>query len=255
MGDSVFGDNLFVVDGVEDIPVDDFKRAMEKSTFACIRGVVAEEEIRDALAKIEDRFDPALDHAARGHSSDAVRTNFQKLNVGGETSSGGNDDARFFRVFYNPIFAPDVYGMRSAFVRLAQVRNRIAGLAHDFALDRIEENGLWTASRIHQYPRGGGFFRRHTDYVVKDVADEKSTEFFQLVLTLSQKGEHFSEGGSFVDLGGERICLDEGARLGDIVVYDGRTVHGVEDIDPTRTVDLGSINGRLSGFATLYKML
>ena len=133
--------------------------------------------------------------------------------------------------------------------------NHLAGERLDFALDKIEPNGLWTAARFHQYPKGGGFFRRHTDYVVKDVADEKSTRFYQVVLTMSRKGVHFKQGGAFVDVDGRRLCLDDVAEMGDIVVYDGRTVHGVEDIDPKEPLDLDTINGRIAGFATLFKKM
>ena len=255
MADWAFDDNLFDVESAAEIPLDDFNAAMERRTFACIRGIVAEQEMRDALERITTRFNRGLDHPAAGQRPDAVRSNFQKINLGGESRTANHDDARFFRAFYNPFWAEDVWGLRSAFQRLAQVRNVLAGLPLEFALHDIEANGLWTAARFHQYPAGGGFFRRHTDYVVKDVADEKSTRFFQVVLTMSQKGEHYQEGGAFVDLDDRRVCLDDCALPGDIVVYDGRTVHGVEDIDPRVPLDLDTINGRLAGFVTLFKKM
>lgn len=255
MTDWAFDDNLFEVTTAADIPLDTFSVAMERRTFACIRGIVSEAETRQAIDNITQRFDRRLDHPAAGQTSDAVRSNFQKINLGGESRTANHDDARFFRAFYNPFWAEDVWGMRSAFQRLAQVRNVLAGLPIDFALNDIEPNGLWTAARFHQYPAGGGFFRRHTDYVVKDVADEKSTRFFQVVLTMSRKGEHYQEGGAFVDIDDRRVCLDDCALPGDIVVYDGRTVHGVEDIDPRVPLDLDTINGRLAGFVTLFKKM
>jgi hypothetical protein len=250
-----FDDNLFEVADVEDINLDAFIAAMEKRTFACIRGLVTPKAMYDAYDCIVKNFDPRQDHAASGQSAEAVRTNFQKINLGGEWRGASNDDARFFRAVYNPIWAEDIWGLRSSFIQLAKVRNRLAGLATDFALDKIEPNGLWTAARFHQYPKGGGFFRRHTDYVVKDVADEKSTRFYQVVLTMSRKGEHFHQGGAFVDIGETRFCLDDNALMGDIIIYDGRTVHGVEDIDPRSMLDLSTINGRVAGFATLFKKM
>lgn len=255
MGNRDFDDNLFEVEDAEALPMEAFVDAMERQTFACIRGIVGEAEMRTALGRIVAGFDRSKDHPASGQPPDAVRRNFQKINLGGEWRGASNDDARFFRAFYNPLWEEDIWGLREAFKKLARVRNRIAGLPSDFAIDRIESNGLWTAARFHQYPRGGGFFRRHTDYVVKDVADEKSTRFYQVVLTMSRKGEHFQQGGAFVDVGEKRINLDDNALMGDIIVYDGRTVHGVEDIDPTAMLDLDTINGRLSGFVTLFKKM
>jgi hypothetical protein len=255
MADWAFNDNLFEVASPEEVPVDAFVAAMGMRTFACIRGLVSPQEMYKAYNRIVECFDRSKDHAAAGQSPDAVRTNFQKINLGGESRTASNDDARFFRAFYNPIWEEDIWGLRSAFIQLAKVRNRLAGLPLDFALDKIEPNGLWTAARFHQYPRGGGFFRRHTDYVAKDVADEKSACFYQAVLTMSRKGEHFHQGGAFVDIGDRRVCLDDCALMGDIIIYDGRTVHGVEDIDPGAMLDMDTINGRLAGFVTLFKKM
>lgn len=91
--------------------------------------------------------------------------------------------------------------------------------------------------------------------MVKEVADEKSTRFYQVVLTMTRKGEHFHQGGAFVDVGEQRYVLDDHALMGDIIVYDGRTEHGVEDIDPKVMLDLDTINGRLAGFVTLFRKM
>jgi hypothetical protein len=255
MSEWKFDDNLFEVESPEQIDVEAFMDTMDRSTFACIRGLVAPREMHEVHDRICTRFDRRLDQPSSGHSADDVRRNFQKINVGGEWRGASNDDARLFRVFYTPFWEPDVFGLHASLRMLARVRNRLAGLPDAFALEGTEPNGLWTAARFHQYPCGGGFFRRHTDYVVKDVADERSTRFYQVVLTMSRKGQHFQQGGAFVDIGDRRICLDDHSEMGDIIVYDGRTVHGVEDIDPRSRLDLDSINGRLSGFATLFKKM
>lgn len=255
MSSTMFEQNVISVDRPDQIPLDQFMETMLRDTFVCIRGIITPQETETARQALTARFSRSNDHPATGQSADAVRRNFQKLNVGGENRSASNDDARLFRAFYNPIWEEDIYKMRDVFIRVAKVRNLIAELPEDFALDKIEPNGLWTAARIHQYPSGGGFFRRHTDYVVKDVADEKSTNFFQVLLTMTQKGEHFHRGGAFVDVGDERIFLDDYSQPGDIVVYDGRTEHGVEDVDPHLPMDLDTINGRLAGFVTLFKKM
>ncbi len=255
MADWAFDDNLFEVETASEIRLDAFMDAMDRRTFACIRGLVSPGDMRAALQRIVERFDRRQDQPAKVHSPDAVRTNFQKILLGGESRSASNDDARCFRSCYSPFWAEDVWGLHAGLKQLARVRNHLAGLPESFALEGTEANGLWTAARFHQYPRGGGFFRRHTDYIVKEVADEKSTRFYQVVLTITRKGEHFHEGGAFVDIGDRRVVLDDCALPGDIIVYDGRTMHGVEDIDPTARLDLDTINGRLAGFATLYKKL
>ena len=250
-----FSDNLFEVKRAEDLPVDALQKAMREHTYACIRGIISEGEVRSALRVIEENFDQRKDHPTMGQAPSAVRSNFQILKVGGESAAGNNDDARLFRTFYNPLWEEDIYSMHGPLTKLARVRNVIADLPSDFAMTKIEANGLWTAARFHQYPAGGGFFRRHTDYVVNDLAEEHSTKFYQVVLTMTQKGEHYQEGGAFVDIDGERIFLDDQSRPGDILIYDGRTLHGVEDIDPRKPLDLTTLNGRLAGFVTLYKQM
>jgi hypothetical protein len=72
---------------------------------------------------------------------------------------------------------------------------------------------------------------------------------------MSRKGDDYEQGGAFVDIDGERLFIDDESVPGDILVYDGRTIHGVEDIDPLRPLDLTTINGRLAGFATLFKRM
>ena len=250
-----YDSNVFTPDAPEKLDLEGFQEAMERDTFACIRGIIDPTDVTQAMAKLRDRFSRGNDHPGRGQSPDAVRSNFQKLNIGGESKTAANDDARLFRAFYNPIWEEDIYGFRNSFINLARVRNVLAGLPLDFAIDGIEENGLWTAARFHQYPTGGGFFRRHTDYVVNDIAKEKGTKFYQILLLMTGKGEDFETGGGFVDLGEDRIILEDYFVPGDILVYDGRSVHGVEDIDTHLPLDLDTFNGRVAAFVTLFKKM
>jgi hypothetical protein len=255
MTEKTFRDNLFEVASPSDIPLAKFNEAMRRETFAGIRGIVTPAECEAGLHALAQRFKRSDDHPGIGEKPEMVRQNFQKLLVGGESRARRNDDARLFRQFYNPMWAEDIYGLRDVFIRLARVRNRIAGLAPDFATTGIEANGLWTAARVHQYPLGGGFFRGHTDYVASDVADEADTKFYQLFLVMTEKGRHFQKGGGFVDVGSTRINLEDHFRQGDILVYDGRTNHGVEDIDPHLPFDVDTFNGRVAAFVTLYKVM
>ena len=256
MTKSTLEENIVYADSVDDIPLDKFHALMERDTFACIRGVISREEVAACWKRMTELFSSENDHPAYGQSPDAIRDNFQKLNVGGESTLAVHDDARLFRVFYNPIWSEDVFGMRDIFRRLARVRNALAGMPQDFAVDEIDEpTGLWTAARIHQYPQGGGFFQGHTDYVANAIAEKEKTDFYQVLLLMTQKGEHYKTGGGFVDIDGKRIYLEDHFDQGDIAVYDGRTHHGVEDIDPHEMLDLNTLNGRATAFVTLFKVM
>ena len=47
--------------------------------------------------------------------------------------------------------------------------------------------------------------------------------------------------------------LEDHCEVGDVVIYDGATVHGVQDIDPDVRMDLNTIDGRVVMFASLYR--
>ena len=59
MVDWTFDDNLFEVESPEDIKLDAFMHAMDKRTFACIRGLVSPQSMYSAYDRIVQGFDPA----------------------------------------------------------------------------------------------------------------------------------------------------------------------------------------------------
>lgn len=128
------------------------------------------------------------------------------------------------------------------------------GKHETFAMD-APEGGVWSASRIHQYPIGGGFMGAHQDAILSGIADEVGYDYFQLLVVMSEKGKDFEMGGSFIEENGERLYFEEHCQLGDIVIYNGATLHGVADVDPHKVLNLSSINGRIAGFVSLYKDL
>lgn len=229
---------------------------LQQYSFAIIRGLISADEIRAAKARLRAAYTPDNDHPATGESPDQIMDNFQKLSIGGAEHSG-TYRPRCMRTFYNPVWAEDVYGLRSVFRRLAQVRNVMYGMPRDYAIDAVED-GFWTAARIHHYPAGGGFLVSHVDDVVPVVQEaEGIPRYFQPVLIMSRKGHDedcdFATGGGFFEVGGERYYYEAACELGDIVIYSGETVHGVADIDLDKTFDPRRFAGRLAGFVTLYK--
>ena len=224
---------------------------IEKHDFAIVRGLFDKASIAAALSKLSDGFDPKADNAPHGEPREAVRSNFQKFTAGG-ASLRYNNFPRFFRTFYNPMWSDDIYGMRANFSTLIRLRNALYGIDIDFAIDKIEDNGLWSATRIHQYPQGGGFFAVHRDTTLLDVAKEKNTNFYQLILILSEKGTDYTDGGAFVDNDDKRYMIEDLCQAGDVLVYDGRSRHGVEDIDSHVALDTSTINGRVVAMASLY---
>lgn len=238
-----------------DVPFDALRAALAESSIARVRGLFDRDEIRAALRAIAARFDPRRDERHDPRDTEAIRRNFQKLQVG--ANSGVNSRrtlGRFLRILYNPIFADDVLGMRAHFVTLARFRNRLFDLPEDYAVFGTE-GGFWTCARLHQYPQGGGFMVPHRDLFSRAASVEANLGYYQPFLLLSEQGEDYREGGAYIDLGEDRILYEGECRAGDVIVYDGRTVHGVADVDPLEPLALDRFSGRIAAFATLFRHL
>ncbi len=227
---------------------------MEKYSFLRITGLVKPEAVLQAKEAFKKNFSAANDHPSVGEDPQDLRSNFQKLSVGGAQGYGVYRP-RCIRTIYNPLWAEDTYLMRENFRILARTRNILYGLPVDFAVDTVDDE-MWTAARIHHYPKGGGFLVSHKDNVVPRMQEERGyPAFYQLILVMTKKGVDFQEGGGFMVLNDQRYYFESACEYGDIVVYDGRTEHGVGDIDPQEVFRHDSPEGRIVAFATLYKTM
>lgn len=240
--------------GVDALDSDAVRASLEQHQFARISGLIAPEAILEAKELLKERFSSIADNPSVGEDPADLQDNFQKLSIGG-AQGYGTYRPRCLRTIYNPIWAEDVFGMREHFRTLARTRNLVYGLQRDFAVDAIED-GMWTAARLHHYPRGGGFLVAHKDNVVPRMQEEMGyPAFYQVILVMSKRGVDFDEGGGFAEVDGQRHYFEGDTEYGDIVIYDGRTEHGVADIDPGHVFRHDSIDGRIVAFATLYKTL
>ena len=101
---------------------------------------------------------------------------------------------------------------------------------------------------------GGGFMGAHTDHVAaSNLPGSENGRYIQMLMPLTKKGIDFQSGGGFVKSGSEMRIIDDLCEIGDMVVYDASTIHGVIDIDPDVDFQPNEINGRLAGFVTLYR--
>lgn len=248
--------NLVEVAVPDRVPVGEVRAALRRDGVAVLRGLVGADEARDAVARLRAGFDPARDAPTVGEAPSAVRGNYQKLSIGtvhGEHRIGAHY-ARLLRVLFNPLIAPDIYGLHGIFRRVAAVRNELMGLPPGFACASIDD-GFFTASRVQHYPLGGGFLGVHRDLTSEANIAGRARRYFQMAILLSQRGDDFEQGGGFVERDGERVMVENGTQRGDIVLYDGSMPHGVADIDPHRVLEMNELTGRLAGFVTLYRCL
>ena len=245
------------ISSIDELDSEWLNKTLKKYTFCIIKGLIDPETIRSSKLKIRAYHNPDNERPATGEHPDELMNNFQKLSIGGAEHSGVYRP-RCMRTFYNPIWSEDIFGLKNSFKVTAQVRNILYGFDRDYAIDEVG-NDFWTASRIHNYPSGGGFLVSHRDNIVPTVQKKSklSNQYFQPVILMSKKGSDkncdFATGGGFIEVFGERFFYEEVCELGDIIIYSGETIHGVADIDLEKVFDTRKADGRFAGFVTLYK--
>lgn len=245
-------DYVLYVNCLEELDFKNLRQRLNSDSLLILRGLVKKNDIEKSIIKIKDYFKKENDNPTTGESPKDIQSNFQKLLVGGHTHSGLYL-TRLFRTFYNPIWEEDIFKMHDIFKLMIRVRNLLANLPEDFALTKIESNGLWSATRIHQYPTGGGYFTKHKDTILTSVSKQNYISFYQVILNMTKCGINFDTGGAFIEVKGSKIIFEKEFEVGDIIIYDERTIHGVEEIDIKKNLNLDSICGRITAFVSLYK--
>lgn len=240
------------VGSLEDLNPLDVLGIVKTNTFAVIRGVFDPNELKKSLGSIRSSMKKMTDNPAIDASPDCIMNNYQKIVVGGGSQTSYYVP-RCARIAYNPIWSDDIYAMRQHFITLSRVRNKLLSKPLDYATESVESDGFWTASRLQHYPSGGGFFMKHRDAVLeKQTQDAGLEKFLQILLLVTQKGEDFDEGGAFIEIDGVDVNLEDEFGRGDILIYDGRSKHGVADIDPKQLLDFNKVTGRIAALASLY---
>lgn len=89
----------------------------------------------------------------------------------------------------------------------------------------------------------------------QNAVDLGMNRFIQVILIMSQKGKDFQTGGAYLLKDKQRIFFEDKCIPGDVVMYDGRIEHGVEEIDTLEPLDLSSPAGRYVAMAPLFKDL
>jgi hypothetical protein len=174
---------------------------------------------------------------------------WRKLAIG--SSNGiGEPYAQFLQTIYFDQFQSAYENLNKLFKFIITLRNQLMGVDIAFG-DNPKTDGFWNACRVHHYPTGGGFMVIHRDTYFPVQLGEYS--FYQLLVPLSSKGRDFTAGGGVVvDREGKKLNTDDAPGMGSVLIYDGRTLHGVEDVDADQIVSFDSPKGRLAVIANLY---
>ena len=212
--------------------------------YASVRGLYDRDRIRSRLSGILSYINTTQHRASSGVTPDEIRRNVSKWGIGVANQSQAGI-SRFMINIYNPLFDEDIFELHNDFRTLIALRDTVIG--REVLTDESLAPDHFNACRIHFYPAGGGFMSAHRDRrgatVFGDVTGD-DVAYLQLSLQLTERGVDFHSGGVYVERDGEIHDLELGGRSGDVVIWDGQSVHGVADIDPETPFNANAMSGR-----------
>jgi hypothetical protein len=195
-------------------------------------------------------------HATREkfHYTAPASAPWRKLAIG--SSNGlGESYAQNLQSIYFDAKDRNYPALGSLFTTMIQIRNKLMGVDLSFGSDPERER-FWDACRVHHYPRGGGFMATHRDtHFPQVISAEIAKPFYQICVLLSRKNTDFFTGGGVIyDGKKQRVDLETDGGFGSLILFDGRTYHGVEDVDLDQVIDFSRTDGRLAAFVNLYSV-
>ncbi len=242
---------LYELDTVENVAKahKDIVAEVAKSSFAVIRGLFDREAVRARLKDLYARANTASPLASAGVKPDEIQRNVFKWSIGGHSTTQ-TGIARMMMTVYNPLSDADAFGLHDCFHKLVGVRDALANRAP--LTDAVLAPDRWNGTRVQIYPAGGGFIGAHADSRGVSNMPEDAGPFIQLLMLLTERGADYQRGGAFIEQNGQRVDNEADTRSGDVIVYDGATIHGVADIDPDVVFDAQNLRGRAVALATIY---
>jgi len=256
MQDQKFIDNVsFDFSNLDRLNIGQIKKCCEDYNLAVIKNFISRDQIEESKKTIKSTFSKNFDSIRKDDEYHKVTENFQRLCVGISRSPGTDQMStpRLMRVFYNPVFREDVFSLHDIYKKLIIFRNKLYGVNENFCLNE-PEGGVFSCSRIHQYPTGGGFLGLHEDH--NGVRTSKHADlktFMSPLLIVDEKGKDFKSGGGVISYNNKLIFYEDYLKPGDIAIYNGKTQHGVYNVDEDKKLDLTSFNGRSSILVSLFK--
>lgn len=237
------------------IDPDHIDRELDKHGYYVIKDAEIERICTEARSEYERCLQVSKIHAPREqfHYSALAKQPWRKLAIG--SSNGlGDPYAQIVQSVYFDANDKNYPALGSLFKAMNVIRNRLMRVDGSFG-DEPSRDKFWNACRIHHYPRGGGFMAMHKDTYFPQVIDAQiGKPFYQVCVLLSRKGsDFFTGGGVVINNQDEKVDLETKGGFGSVVLFDGRTYHGVEDVDLDQVMDFSRTDGRMAAFANLYK--
>ena len=114
----------------------------------------------------------------------------------------------------------------------------------------------WNGTRVQIYPASAVLLAPMRTRGLTNLPEDAGP-FIQLLLLLTEKGLDYHRpdrwGLAFIELAARPVDNEAVTHSGDVLVYDGATIHGVSDIDSTEVFDASDLRGRAVALATIYE--
>jgi hypothetical protein len=219
--------------------------------------IIKDAELKHTCEAARVEYEACL-QAVRPHPPDEKfdyrqlsRGPWRKLAIGSRNGLGHPIAQNLQSTYFDP-GDKSYRALGSLFRSMIAVRNKLMTVAADFG-DDPNRDGFWNACRVHHYPRGGGFMTLHRDEYFPERLADKDKPFYQLLVLLSRKNtDFFTGGGVVVGFKGKRVDVEIEGGFGAMILYDGRTLHGVEDVDTDQIIDFSRADGRMVALVNLY---
>jgi hypothetical protein len=249
--------NIFVYNKISDIEKSKVLKSLKINSYVILRGLFKKKEVQDVLKNIKKKFDQSKDKIRKVNQYDLIKTNYQRFMFGMSGGINGllQTNSRYMRVFYNPLWCEDIYKGRKILTRLTKVQNFFYGLDQGYGINKKKtRHGLFVASRFQQYPTAGGFLSAHRDIAaIKSAKKLGINLYYNCLLLMTKKNKDYKSGGGFVVKQNKIIDYENIADIGDVLIYNSSTTHGVLDIDSDKFPNFKTKDGRYVALSTLFK--
>jgi hypothetical protein len=226
---------------------------LKRDGYMILRDEELELQCEAARKEYEACLDKATIHAPaeRFRYSDLSAQPWRKLAIGSKNGVG-EPIAQNLQTTYFGTGDKNYPALGTLFQTIIGIRNTLMSVDASFGNDP-ERDGFWNACRVHHYPRGGGFMTLHRDEYFPGKLADRDKPFYQMLVLLSRKQVDFVTGGGvLVSFADKKVDVEIEGGFGTMIFYDGRTQHGVEDIDPDQIIDFTRPDGRLAALVNLY---
>ncbi len=178
-------------------------------------------------------IEPAFDTKG-GSAAPAPLQNFHRIDNNPALSKTKHIFHTFNLENLKTIGGPEGDAMRSIFETMVRVDNRLMGKRGNLAPSK--DDGVNFHPQIIHYPKGGGFFDRHTHGL--------DPQKIGLIASLTKKGEHFGKGGTLFWKDEIELDAEPAQTIGSVTLFRFDLPHAVSKVDPEVPLDFGKPNGR-----------